>query len=1189
MKCSPGRLLALEVFSRRLLALMKKRSLQTFKMIQNRLVEEVEELESKRAELVDELVIKVPSSWPRLVPHLVTPEIKRIERYLYGLAPQICRMVRSGERRGDGEESSKEGNVKGYNKRARIGKVFTTITNPVRKEHFAKDYRVGPRMVNPLNARNPSAARRACYKCGGTDHYKLACLSFVSTTFVSLLDIKPNSLGFSYEIEIASGQLVEINKNGNGHVSVTTYTNGMIKVLPPKTAEEVVAREREKKSRTTLLMVLPEDHLAKIHKMADAKEMWEAIKFKFGGNDESKKMQKYLLKQQFEGFFVSSSEGLHKGYDKIQILLRSDTLSFDDLYNNLRVFERDVKGTTASSSSNTQNVAFVSVDNTNSTNDVSTAYSVSLLSLSKSQKEGSASYTDEVIHSFFANQSSAPQLECDDLEQISDDDLEEIDLKWQVAMISIRIKKFHKRTGRKLQFDTKDTVGFDKTKGEYFNCHKMRHFARDYRAKWNSDSKRRKEALKEKEDLKTKVENWQNTSKNLNRLLNTQVSAKDKFGLGYVEGMHTVPPLMIGNYMPSGPNVEIDYSKFTYGPKQTSVDESDAKTCENASSESDSSTDAPIIEDYESDSDDDSVLNIQENIEKPSFAFTDSVKHVKSPRENVKEICTPNHYPKIEKHDRHSHTRKGSNGWITSKGKIKAGRLDFEDVYYVEELKHYNLFSMLQTCDEKNKVLFTDIDCLVLSLDFKLPNENQVLLKIPRKPNMSKKANHSASTEANDDQDANPEEIDLRDERFVLPEEPGKLKRKEKEANDAARKEATHENQDANTNSTNLLNAVSAPDIYASLSAGIFTNSSYDDEGVVTDFNNLETTMNTRSKVHKNSEAHGLISQALEDKSWVDAMQEELLQFQIQKVWVLVYLPFRKKAIGTKWVYRNKKDERGVVVKNKAHLVAQGHRQEEGINYNESAFLYGTIDEEVYVTQPPGFVDPKFPNKVYKVVKLSMDYTKLLNLELMKNRFQMSSMGKLTFFLRLQTASTPIEIQKPLVEDEDAANVNVHLYRYLKGQPKLGLWYPKASSFDLEAYPDTDYAGATLDMKSTIGGCQFLARRLISWQCKKQTIVATSTTETEYVAAAHCSALLKGRLLEVTTDEQWLLLPSIVRFEVILLGKRNFMCWFSNHTSNGYQFTMSNPHRELASPGKNSSCNELANPKQTALGKDVVC
>ncbi|GJU79195.1 hypothetical protein Tco_1276265 [Tanacetum coccineum] len=113
----------------------------------------------------------------------------------------------------------------------------------------------------------------------------------------------------------------EVIQNGNGPVSITTDTSGQIKVLPPRTAEEKVAREkREKKQRTTCYLPL-QDHLAKFHKMTDAKEMWDAIKSRFGGNDESKKMQKYILKQQFEGFSVSNTEGLHKGYDRFQSLL----------------------------------------------------------------------------------------------------------------------------------------------------------------------------------------------------------------------------------------------------------------------------------------------------------------------------------------------------------------------------------------------------------------------------------------------------------------------------------------------------------------------------------------------------------------------------------------------------------------------------------------------------------------------------------------------------------------------------------------------------------------------------------------------------------------------------------------------------------------------------------------------------
>ncbi|GJW59082.1 putative ribonuclease H-like domain-containing protein [Tanacetum coccineum] len=482
--------------------------------------------------------------------------------------------------------------------------------------------------------------------------------------------------------------------------------------------------------------------------------------------------------------------------------------------------------------------------------------------------------------------------------------------------------------------------------------------------------------------------------------------------------------------------------------------------------------------------------------------------------------------------------------------------------------------------------------------------------------------------------------------------------------------------------------------IYDKSSEGIFEQASYDDDGVITDFNNLpdevdvitnptlrihnvhpqsqilgdpNTPVQTRSSLKKITEAHALVSyiqahqrsnhkdqqhclfacflsqfeprkvtEALEDGSWVEAMQEELLQFKLQQVWVLVDLPTGAKVIGTKWVYRNKKDERGVVVRNKARLVAQGHRQEEGIDYDEvfapvarieairlflafasfmgfivyqmdvkSAFLYGTIDEEVYVSQPPGFVDPESYSQKHGYKRGTIDKTLFIRRNkkdimlvqvyvddiifgstnkswcaefeaLMQSRFQMSSMGELTFFLGLQVkqnnegifisqdkyvaemlkkfdlvnvkaAITPMETKLPLTKDEEAFDVDVHLYRsmigslmyltasrpdimyavcvcsrfqvtpktshlnavkrifkYLKGKPNLGLWYPRDSPLDLEAFSDSDYGGSNLDRKSTTGGCQFLGQRLISWQCKKQTIVATSTTEAEYVAAAHC-------------------------------------------------------------------------------------
>ncbi|GJT68465.1 hypothetical protein Tco_1019945 [Tanacetum coccineum] len=212
----------------------------------------------------------------------------------------------------------------------------------------------------------------------------------------------------------------EVIQRGNGPMSVSTNTNGLIKVLPPKTAEEILARERERKARTTLLISLPEDHLAKFHKMTDAKEMWEAIKSRFEvlhkGYDRFQSLQSQL---EIHGACVSTEDANQKflrslpsAWSQVSLIMRTkpgvDSLSFDDLYNNLRVFESDVKGSTASSSS-TQNVAFVS-ENTSSTNDVSTAYGVSNSSGHNSENPHTSSY------SLLANQSSCPQLDHEDLE-----------------------------------------------------------------------------------------------------------------------------------------------------------------------------------------------------------------------------------------------------------------------------------------------------------------------------------------------------------------------------------------------------------------------------------------------------------------------------------------------------------------------------------------------------------------------------------------------------------------------------------------------------------------------------------------------------------------------------------------------------------------------------------------------------
>ncbi|GKA45138.1 putative ribonuclease H-like domain-containing protein [Tanacetum coccineum] len=237
----------------------------------------------------------------------------------------------------------------------------------------------------------------------------------------------------------------------------------------------------------------------------------------------------------------------------------------------------------------------------------------------------------------------------------------------------------------------------------------------------------------------------------------------------------------------------------------------------------------------------------------------------------------------------------GSKGYITGKGKIKTRKLDFKDVCFVKELQQFNLFSVSQICDKKNKVE-------ALKKEFAQETKD-LLLQAGAAKTSSTNIVTTASTPVSTN---NPYD-------------------------GLSFSDPTNPDQDDSE-------IPALEDIYKNPTDGIFTNSSYDDEGAVADFTNLEPIVNVSpiptSRITSNHPST-LILGALEDESWVDVMREELLQFKIQKVWILVDLPYGKKVIGTKWVYRNKKDERGVVVRNKARLVAQGHRQEEGIDYDE--------------------------------------------------------------------------------------------------------------------------------------------------------------------------------------------------------------------------------------------------------------
>ncbi|GJR02963.1 putative reverse transcriptase, RNA-dependent DNA polymerase [Tanacetum coccineum] len=350
--------------------------------------------------------------------------------------------------------------------------------------------------------------------------------------------------------------------------------------------------------------------------------------------------------------------------------------------------------------------------------------------------------------------------------------------------------------------------------------------------------------------------------------------------------------------------------------------------------------------------------------------------------------------------------------------------------------------------------------------------------------------------------------------------------------------------ENINTSSSNINTASPVPNdpsMQSLKTTGIFDDA-YDDKkevGVESDLNNLETTMNVSSipttRIHKDHPIKQIIRD-LHSALLRRKMSQQNLE-ELGLVWTLVDLPKGKRAIGTKWVYRNKKDERGIVVRNKARLVAQGYTQKEGIDYDKvftlvarieairlflayalfiglmiyqmdvkSAFLYGTIEEEVYVCQPPGFEDPQFSNKVYKISSIG-ELTFFLGLQVQQkedgifisqDKYVVDILKKF-YFTTIKAASTPIETNKAMNKDEEAKDVDVYLYRSMIGS----LMYITASR------PDIMFVVCACARKSTTKVNNFLQKVDFKGYEKKATIVANSTTEAEYVAAAnYCRQVL---------------------------------------------------------------------------------
>nr|GEW33147.1 putative ribonuclease H-like domain-containing protein [Tanacetum cinerariifolium] len=554
-------------------------------------------------------------------------------------------------------------------------------------------------------------------------------------------------------------------------------------------------------ARGTLLMALPDKHQLKFNIHKDVKSLMEAIKKRFGGNKETKKVQKTLLKQhQLEilGESLSQEDINLKFLRSLPSEWRTHTLiwrnkadledqSLDDLFNNLKIYEAEAPAS-----------ILPNVDN--------------------------------LIYSFFVSQSNNPKLDNEDLKQIVVDDLEEMDLKWQMTMLTMRSRRFLQRTGRNLGANGTTAIGFDMSKtstssalvsqcdgvssydwsfqadkeptnyalmaftssnsssssgsdNEVDPCSKtcskayatlQSHYDKltvDFRKSqfdvlsyksglesvearlvvyqqnenvFEEDIKllkldvmlrdnalvelRKKfeKAKKERDELKLTLEKFQTSSKNLTKLLESQIT--DKTGLGYdnqvfnstmfdcdelnsfesddsvptspvhdrcqsSEGYHTVPPPYTGTFIPSKLDL-IFYDAHTASETVPNVFNGNPLQALKDKGVIDSGCSKPMTGNI-------SYLSDFEEINEGYVAFGGNPKGSK----------------------------------ITRKGKIRTSKLDFDDVYFVKELK-FNLFSVSQMCDKKNGVLFTNTECVALSSDFKLFDENHVLLRVSRENNM---------------------------------------------------------------------------------------------------------------------------------------------------------------------------------------------------------------------------------------------------------------------------------------------------------------------------------------------------------------------------------------------------------------------------------------------------------------------
>ncbi|GJZ29857.1 ribonuclease H-like domain-containing protein [Tanacetum coccineum] len=950
-----------------------------------------------------------------------------------------------------------------------------------------------------------------------------------------------------------------------------------------------------------------------------------------------------------------------------------DTMSIDDLYNNFKIVKQEVKRTITSmsnSNSSSQNMAFVSSPSgTNEVNNANVQVSTS------DSPDSTTNLSDATVYAFLENQPNKSQLVHEDLEQIHEDDLEEIDLKWQLALLSMTVRRYFQRTGKNITINGSDTTRYDMSKVECFNCHKMRYFTRECKGlrnqdnrNMNQDNSRRTVNVEETSskamvaideagfDWSFMVDEEVPTNMALMDFLDSEVYNDKTCNNTCLKSFETLKTQY------DNLRVEFNKSEFnlaTYKRGLVSVEEqlvfykkNEVMFCDQIAvpkrdtSLKDSKINAlkSEIEKLKKEKESNQIkIDKFENASKSLDRLIGSLfapPTIDLSNSGLEEFQQPEFEGYGAKSLRVGSLQLPSKGrdetnYIDARARSKSvmlGVQDFKvfDKGYVpllgeepeeEELLVKELLKLM--CDKKNSVLFTDTACFVLSPDFKLPDENHLgnfdgksddgffvgysltskafrvynirtrkveenlhITFFKNKPivtgdgpkwlfdidSLTKSMSYvpvvadgsmfdSSSKNSSDDEPQPSSNAEKKDDKGVS-KATGFSDQEQPESStlniNTARPSINTVRPSINTASVNFktgsLNTNTVSPTVITIRSNHSQNVSdmfslgrsatheathvdlFGDETKM-DISNLTTSYQTMGMT-KNTNEHGFINAVYEETTHEDLHTCLFPCFLSQEEPKRISKALSKRAIGTKWIFMNKKDDRGIVTRNKAWLVAQGYTQEEGIDYDK-VFAPVTrieairIEEEVYVCQPLGFEDPDYPDKVYKISSIGeLNFFLGLQVNQREDKIFISQdkyvaeILKKFGFTNVRTASTPMDTEKPLLKDSDGDDIDVHLYRsmirslmyltssrpdimYLKGQPNLGLWYLKNFPFDLVAYSDSDYAGASLDRKSTIGGCQFLRCRLISWQCKKQTVVATSSTEAEYVAATSCCGQAK--------------------------------------------------------------------------------